>query len=328
MEKVTIVIKSLNEERNIARAIKSAIKALKGFDGEIVLVDSLSTDKTVEIAKKYPIRIIQLMNKNDRSCGVGPQIGYLNSRGDYLYILDGDMELSDKFLKQGVKEIESDKNLAGVAGKVYEMNTKNIIFKKRRERSYYKSNKPKYTSKLMMGGLYKRNAIEKVGYFANPYLHSYEESDLGHRLTSAGYSLKRIPVDMIRHYGYTMSSVKILMKRWKSRYLWGCGELLRYNLGKPTFLKVLSELKIYIAVIVWWVFLLLSSVLYKYFHYPLLFQMALTFLFLLLFLIKKRSIVEFGFSIFSWNITALALICGFLQKRKDINQKIETIVIK
>lgn len=328
MKNVTIVIKVLNEEENIARAIQSALKALKGYKGQVVLVDSLSTDKTIEIAKKYPIEIIQLKNIKDRSCGIGPQIGYLNSKGDYIYILDGDMELNPEFISNAIKELESDKMLAGVSGRIYEINTNNIVFRRRKERSSYKLMKEKYVGKLMMGGLYRKEAITKVGYFSNPYLHSYEESDLGHRLTLAGYKLKIIPVDMIKHYGDTTTSINIFLNRWKSRYLWGCGELLRYHLGKPTFFKVVSELRLYLLVILWWVVFFITIIFYEIFYNLFYIQLTITLIFLILFLIKKRSLVELIFSIFSWNITALALIFGFLQKQKDITAKIETVRIK
>jgi glycosyltransferase involved in cell wall biosynthesis len=69
---VSVIIKALNEERNIARAIESALAALNKVDGEIILADGGSSDRTVEIASRYPITIVQLTNASDRSCGSGP----------------------------------------------------------------------------------------------------------------------------------------------------------------------------------------------------------------------------------------------------------------
>jgi len=55
------VIISRKEERNIAGYIESVLKAAEGIDNrEIILVDSASTDMTVETAERYPIRILQL----------------------------------------------------------------------------------------------------------------------------------------------------------------------------------------------------------------------------------------------------------------------------
>ncbi|MBI2558014.1 glycosyltransferase [Candidatus Woesearchaeota archaeon] len=325
---VTIIIKSLNEQDNIAKAIQSALKAIKSMNGEVVLADSLSTDKTIQIAKKYPIRIVQLKNPEDRSCGMGAQLGYLYSKGDYVYILDGDMEIDKDFIAEGIKKLKSEKDLAGVAGIINEMTESNIIFRRRKRGIGSQVNQERYAGKLMMGGLYKRSAIQKVGYFSNPNLHAYEESDLAIRLNAAGYKLKRLPIPMIKHYGDAVNTLEVVKNRWKSRYLWGCGELLRYHIGKPTFFRAVKEMKLYILLLFWWIFLLISLILFTHFPFILKAQLSLTLLFLLLFLLKKRSMTEFLFSIFSWNITAIGLICGFFKESKDINRKIGAVRIK
>ena len=93
--RVSVIIKALNEEKRIAAAIESALHAIRTVGGEVILADSFSTDRTVEIAQAYPIRIVQLAHPEDRRCGVGPQLGYQHSRGEFVYILDGDMEMLD-----------------------------------------------------------------------------------------------------------------------------------------------------------------------------------------------------------------------------------------
>ena len=326
--KVSIIIKTLNEEENIGRAIKSAIKAVKGIDHEIILADSLSTDKTVEIAKKYPIKIVQLVNAKDRSCGIGAQLGYLRSKGDYIYILDGDMELSKDFIRQGIKELEAEKDLAGVGGIINEMTTTNIVFRRRKKGKGSKVDKPVYASSLPMGGLYKREAIENVDYFSNPDLHAYEEFDLGARLGSLGYKFKRIPVSMIKHYGDKLSSFSIMLNRWRMKFHWASGELIRYHFNKPTFFTVLREVKLYLFVIFWWFWLILSFAFLKYSSLLLKVQLLSTALFLILFSIKKRQLSEVVFSIFSWNLAAFGLICGLFEKRKNIKRRINAIKIK
>jgi glycosyltransferase involved in cell wall biosynthesis len=55
MEKVSAYIIGFNEERNIENAIKSVLWA-----DEVVLVDSFSTDRTVEIALSYGVRVVQI----------------------------------------------------------------------------------------------------------------------------------------------------------------------------------------------------------------------------------------------------------------------------
>ena len=313
---VSIIIKALNEEKNIARAIKSSIEATKGMSSEIILADSLSTDKTIEIAKKFHVKIAQLKSPRERSCGAGPQLGYQHCAGKYVYILDGDMELEKGFLETAIKELEKDKHLAGVAGQVKEMRAKNIVFK-RRKRGKKQTG---YTEKLEMGGLYKREAIESVGFFSNPNLHAYEEADLGFRLTSKGWKLKRIDVPGIKHYGYNTNTFGVFRKRWRTRYVKGSGEFLRASLGKNYFFKTAWHLKIYIFLVVWWILLIISLALLGLTNIAIYTWLIITAILLSAFLVRKRNIKEWAFSIVSWHYSSIGLVWGFFTRPKKIGR--------
>ena len=75
---LSITIKTLDEEAKIGPAIESALAAANEIPGpvEIVIADSLSTDKTVGVASRYPVRVVQFVNKRDCGCGAGVQLGY------------------------------------------------------------------------------------------------------------------------------------------------------------------------------------------------------------------------------------------------------------
>ena len=51
---ISVIITTFNEEVNIAECIESVLWA-----DEILLVDSYSSDRTVEIANRYPIKVLQ-----------------------------------------------------------------------------------------------------------------------------------------------------------------------------------------------------------------------------------------------------------------------------
>ena len=53
-QKLSVIITTFNEEVNVAECVESV-----RFADEILLVDSFSTDRTVEIASRFPIRILQ-----------------------------------------------------------------------------------------------------------------------------------------------------------------------------------------------------------------------------------------------------------------------------
>jgi len=94
--KISLIIKTLNEEKHIEECISSVIRATNGLDREIILVDSISKDNTVKLAYKYPIKVIT-NNKNDARCGIGHQVGYMMSKGELIFVLDGDMITNKNF---------------------------------------------------------------------------------------------------------------------------------------------------------------------------------------------------------------------------------------
>jgi glycosyltransferase involved in cell wall biosynthesis len=83
---ISVVIISRNEAKNITRAIESVLKAVEHWpQTEILLVDSASTDETVEIAKHYPINIVRLKPSWFLSPPAGRLIGLYHTRGIKLY---------------------------------------------------------------------------------------------------------------------------------------------------------------------------------------------------------------------------------------------------
>ena len=53
MKKVTVALATFNEEKNIGDCLES----VQGIASEIVIVDGSSSDRTVEIAKKFGSKI-------------------------------------------------------------------------------------------------------------------------------------------------------------------------------------------------------------------------------------------------------------------------------
>lgn len=113
---LTIGIKALNEEEHIAAAIASALAAVARVGGDVVLADSGSTDRTLEIARTFPIRIVQLANLDERCCGAGAQLAFQHATGEFFYLLDGDMELDPAFIDAGIAFLRDHPGHAGVGG--------------------------------------------------------------------------------------------------------------------------------------------------------------------------------------------------------------------
>jgi glycosyltransferase involved in cell wall biosynthesis len=99
---LSVLIATKNSEDTIERCLES----VKDIADEIIVVDSGSTDKTIEIVKKYTDKIFFKEWVNS-----GIQYNYLFSlaKGNWTLIIDSDEELS-KELKESIKKILESKD--------------------------------------------------------------------------------------------------------------------------------------------------------------------------------------------------------------------------
>jgi len=224
--KISIIIKALNEGDGIEKCIQSLIYEVSDFKSEIILVDSISTDNTIDFAKKYPIRIVQFSNKEDVCCGAAPQLGYQYASGEYIFIIDGDMEVCPGFLYKALDYLEAHPSIAGVGGKLIDTQVCSDE-DQRRVDSYSKINGTKNVSHLGGGGLYRGKAIESVNYISHRGLKAFEEAELGMRLISKGFGLVRINENSVLHTGHTESGFCRLIRLWKNGRLKSHGLFLK-----------------------------------------------------------------------------------------------------
>ena len=88
MQKLTAIIPTGNEEHNIVEAIQSL-----SFADEILVVDSFSSDKTIELAKPLATKIIQREYQNSASQKnwAIPQAKY-----EWILLLDADERITNE----------------------------------------------------------------------------------------------------------------------------------------------------------------------------------------------------------------------------------------
>lgn len=318
--KVSILIKALNEQRHIAAAIESALAALEGTNGEVILADSLSTDRTVEIARRYPIRIVSLSRPEDRSCGIGGQLGYQYSTGEYICLIDGDMKLYPGFLAAALHRLESDPALAGVGGIIVERESYSLEYVRRAARDD-PDRRPGYVRRLDCGGLYRRSAIESIGYFTDRNLHGGEEFDLGARLHAHGWRLARIDHPAIDHFGHQGSAYLLLLRRVLSRVALGAGEGLRAAIGREHFWFVLRHqgraFALWLAVYAWWVSLVTAPFVAETVLVMSEELVGLVLLPVAIMILRCGSVNMGIYSVVAWNVQALCFIPGLLRSRVD-----------
>ena len=87
--KISVVIRTLNEEKYLEELLlKIRSQEISNLEMEIVIIDSGSTDRTIEIAKKYQCRITYI-TKEEFTFGRSLNLGSEYATGDILIYISG-----------------------------------------------------------------------------------------------------------------------------------------------------------------------------------------------------------------------------------------------
>jgi glycosyltransferase involved in cell wall biosynthesis len=119
---ISFIIPTLNEEKVLGKTLEY----LSRYSGakEIIITDGNSTDKTLEIAKKYTDKIVVHAGPERQTIGGGKNDGAAMAKGDYLVFVDADVCIpdADQFFAKAFALFNNDRALGGltVAYKVWE----------------------------------------------------------------------------------------------------------------------------------------------------------------------------------------------------------------
>ncbi|MFH1521129.1 MAG: glycosyltransferase family 2 protein [Candidatus Micrarchaeota archaeon] len=98
---VSVLLPTLNEETNIIHTIKEVRQVLP--NAEIVVIDGLSTDKTVELAKSMGVKIL-LEKRNGKGFAIKKAFEEVES--DHILMIDADLTYPVKDMPKFLKALE------------------------------------------------------------------------------------------------------------------------------------------------------------------------------------------------------------------------------
>ena len=109
MPKISIIIPIYNVENYLSQCLDSVVNQTLN-DIEILCINDGSTDKSLEILKKYAIKDsrIKIIDKINEGAAVARNIGINNATGDYIMFLDSDDMLTPKACEIAYKTITID----------------------------------------------------------------------------------------------------------------------------------------------------------------------------------------------------------------------------
>ena len=219
-----VVVIARNEARHIGACLDAVVKAVKPYpETPIIVVDSCSSDNTVEIALRYPVSVYRYSAVRS-TAAAGRSIGFKRLQSDYVLFVDGDCCIEEAWLEKGMDAL---KNNDGAA----------VAYGPRREifesvRSDFQSSGPKPQEYSLGGnGLYRTDTLRTLGGF-NPNIVAYEDNEVLGRILANGYRAIQTSETMFTHHTEPKDTISAFVARCRNGYMLGPGQILRLSLSQ------------------------------------------------------------------------------------------------
>ncbi len=225
---VSIVIVAYNEEQYLDGLFKDIENQTYDHKKiELVLIDSNSNDRTLEIFKKIKKNSdffsVQILNNKEKYLPHGCNLAIDSYRGDIFIRIDAHAKIPSNFVEKNVDTIKNgEKICGGPRPNIIEnatsfsellLNIENAMFGSGFA-NYRKSDGKKYV-KSIFHGAYHRSVFDRVGKYDEKLLRT-EDNDMSYRIRKEGYKILYSPE--IISYQYTRPT---LFKMLKQKFLNG-----------------------------------------------------------------------------------------------------------
>lgn len=207
---ISFIVIGRNEGWKLSKSLDSVFSAIEYNNirhSEVIYVDSKSTDDSLAIAKSFEnVKIFEITG--ECNAAIARNIGAKVANGDWLFFLDGDMELECEFLRFILYEnVEQYEFLTGhIIDHLYDEKG-NFIETKERTYSGNLPMKKEFISTC--GGVFviKKSAWDNIGGM-NSKFKINEDLDFSIRLRECKIKLLRLPMLIVKHHTVDYRNIK------------------------------------------------------------------------------------------------------------------------
>ena len=242
---LSIIIVNFGNTKNYTKkCLDSLEKAVKKINTEIIVVDNISRDGTLQMIKKDYPEVIYIRKEKAYGFGANNNFGIKVAIGRYVLFLNNDTEIIDKNIFSEMIEwmdknpqvavsssglLDPDKKTIQASGGAFPNLFRVIAWMTFLNNSYHHNlnyyNKA-HNQDWVTGAFYmvRKEVLDKVRYFDEDYDAYVEEVDLSYRIKKLGYEISYLPNWKIVHYGgisygsekaliYEMKNLKLFYKK-------------------------------------------------------------------------------------------------------------------
>ncbi len=197
LSSVGVVVIGLNEGERLKRCLES----VRGQAGQVVYVDSGSSDGSPAAAAAVGAEVVELDPSIPFSAARARNTGLdrlltISPAAEFVLFVDGDCEVDARFIAAGSRVLRNDVRVAAVAGRLRERFPERSIYNRLCDMEW---DVPAGNVKSCGGiALFRVAALREVEGF-NPRVIAGEEPELCVRLRQRGWTIKRLPDEMAKH---------------------------------------------------------------------------------------------------------------------------------
>jgi glycosyltransferase involved in cell wall biosynthesis len=201
---VSVIIPVYNAQVYLERTL-SAVFFSDYPDKELIVVDDASTDRSVEIAKKFSGLVIE--SKIRQGPGLARNQGAGKSRGDILFFVDADVEISCGTISEIVREMESHPEVSAVFGSYDDRPLQKNFFSQYKDLFHHfihQQSREEATTFWAGCGAVRREAFLRAGGFPKnfksfPLEDVVEDVVLGYKMKEQGAQIRLSKHIQVKH---------------------------------------------------------------------------------------------------------------------------------
>jgi len=228
MSKLSVIIVNYNVQFFLENCLHSVFNALKGIDGEVIVVDNNSVDGSLKmLEQKFP-QVKLIANKNNLGFSKANNQAIKESKGEYVLLLNPDTVVEEDTFKICIDSFERDPKVGGIGvmmldGKgnflpeskrglptpavaFYKIFGLSNLFPRSKRFSQYHlghlSKDENHEIEILSGAfmMLRKTVIDQIGTLDENFFMYGEDIDLSYRITKAGYKNLYLADTSIIHY--------------------------------------------------------------------------------------------------------------------------------
>jgi GT2 family glycosyltransferase len=227
MPLLSIIIVTWNSEKFIEKCLKSIFDTKGSIYLEVIVVDNASQDTTTKIIERFKPEVRLIVNQHNAGYAKGNNQGIEVSKGDYVLLLNPDVELKENCLKLMLDFLKNHEDIDALGPKLlnpdgtiqpscrefpdfsillWEFTGLSFLFPINRIFSRWRMGYFDFQSSREvdqpMGSclLLRRKVIQKIGAFDEQFPIFFNDVDLCYRIKKSGGKLYFLPEAKALHY--------------------------------------------------------------------------------------------------------------------------------